>query len=336
MDEILKSYGLEDNYNLEAIGFTSEEDWLRLRTLGIGGSDIGAIMGINKYSSPYQVYKQKVLGYRKDLSDKVAVKKGKDLESLIRNVYVAPYFEEMGYTVKNLSHHMLVNKNFPYLRANLDGIAIKEGGSYKDNIVIEIKFVSEFADVNWNGEDYCGVPASYYAQVQEYMLVTGMRKAYVCALFEKNWKVNFFEIPADAAFQSNLAIYAENFYNISMIHKVPPKLNSEIDKEDIMEKVEENEAKEIKYIPDASLNETVVTYLDVKAKIKEYDSIKKKLESELVDAYTKGHVPSSPLHSVKVSKVISRRLNTMKLKEEKPEIYEQYSEDSESSRITIK
>ena len=46
MNEILKQYGLETNEDLEVLTFTSEEDWLQLRTKGIGGSDIGAIMGI--------------------------------------------------------------------------------------------------------------------------------------------------------------------------------------------------------------------------------------------------------------------------------------------------
>ena len=29
------------------------EKWLELRTTGIGGSDVGAIMGMNKYASPF-------------------------------------------------------------------------------------------------------------------------------------------------------------------------------------------------------------------------------------------------------------------------------------------
>lgn len=35
------------------------ELWKKLRTTGIGGSDAGAIMGLNQYSSPLVVYMQK-------------------------------------------------------------------------------------------------------------------------------------------------------------------------------------------------------------------------------------------------------------------------------------
>lgn len=338
MNEILKQYGLETNPYLETISFTDEADWLRLRTLGIGGSDIGAIMGINKYSSPYQVWKQKVLGEKKDLSDKLVVKKGKDLESMIRGTYVIPHFLELGYTVKNMSHHMIINKNYPFLRANLDGIAIsnKANATHENNIVIEIKFVSEFADVNWNGEDYCGVPASYYAQVQEYMLVTGMKKAVVCALFERTWTVNYFEIPRDASFQIQLLTAAETFYNVNMKGKVKPPFTSiDADKEDI-EKVVKTFDEKKEFIKDDSLNEVVATYLNIKNEAKELKKVQDKLEAEIVNAYTESRVPSSPLHFVKVATVKSVRLDSAKLKEEKPELYEQYCKETESSRITIK
>ena len=337
MNEILKQYGLETNEDLEVLTFTSEEDWLQLRTKGIGGSDIGAIMGINKYSSPYQVYKTKVLGYQKDLSGKLAVKKGKDLESLIRSEYVIPHFLEMDYTVKNMSHHTIVNKNYPYFRANLDGVAIcNNGGHHTENFVIEIKFVSEFADVNWNGEDYCGVPASYYAQVQEYMLVTGMQRAYVCALFERDWTVRYFEIPRSVSFQAQMIKAAEHFYNVNMLGKIPPAIDAEIDKEDIMEKLPELPEDEAEYIKDDSLNDIVAEYLDAKAEEKACAKKKKDAESKLVDAYLKKHIPSSPLHKVKVTTYTSTRLDSTKLKEEKPEIYEQYVKESEALKTTIK
>ena len=42
------------------------EEWLKLRKTGIGGSDAGAICGLNPYSSPMKVYRDKTSD---DLSD---------------------------------------------------------------------------------------------------------------------------------------------------------------------------------------------------------------------------------------------------------------------------
>ena len=42
------------------IKFHDRESWLRERRRGIGGSDIGAILGLNKYRSPLDVYLDKI------------------------------------------------------------------------------------------------------------------------------------------------------------------------------------------------------------------------------------------------------------------------------------
>ena len=37
----------------------SRADWLRYRTMGIGGSDVSVIAGINPYKSAYQLWLEK-------------------------------------------------------------------------------------------------------------------------------------------------------------------------------------------------------------------------------------------------------------------------------------
>ena len=36
------------------------EEWLKLRKSGLGGSDAGAVCGVNPYSSPMKVYLDKI------------------------------------------------------------------------------------------------------------------------------------------------------------------------------------------------------------------------------------------------------------------------------------
>ena len=47
------------SYEKIKISGLAEMEWLKLRKSGIGGSDVGAILGLNKYSSPMKVYKEK-------------------------------------------------------------------------------------------------------------------------------------------------------------------------------------------------------------------------------------------------------------------------------------
>ena len=64
------------------------EDWLKLRKNGIGGSDAGAVCGLNPYTSPMAVYRDKTTDVL-DLSDNEAMRQGRDLEE-----YVAQRFTE--------------------------------------------------------------------------------------------------------------------------------------------------------------------------------------------------------------------------------------------------
>ena len=71
------------------------EDWLKLRKNGIGGSDAGAVCGLNPYTSPMAVYRDKTTDVL-DLSDNEAMRQGRDLEE-----YVAQRFtEETGMKVR--------------------------------------------------------------------------------------------------------------------------------------------------------------------------------------------------------------------------------------------
>ncbi len=333
---ILKAYGLSQNEDLECIEFSSDEEWLELRREGIGGSDMGAILGINKYSSPLKVYLDKVENIREDLSNNPAVKKGKDLESLIRTLYVTPYLGEKGYSVRSLQH-ILVNKNYPWIRANLDGIAVNiaDNQNYKKHIGIEIKVVTPFAEDNWNGEEYGGVPASYYAQCQTYMLVTGIKEFIVCALFENKWEMHYYTVSRDETFIAKIIKESKQFYEYNMQLKIRPKIKLPIDADVVPKIIKEAEATIPTFITD-TMSERIAEYKEAVTARKDAEKLENEIKSELVDRYAAGERPASPLCKISISVVESRRLDTKRLQEEKPGLCEQYMTTTTSSRVTIK
>ena len=330
--ELLKRYNLQDNEKLSTLTFLNDEDWLELRTKGIGGSDIGAIMGLNPHSSPLKVYKQKVEGFREDLSSNIYVKKGKELENLILTNYVKPYFKKLGYEVGK-PDFMMINSDYPFFRANVDGIAYDNSLDYHENIIVEIKWVSEWAEVNWNKPEYNGIPASYYAQVQLYMLVTGAKSAVVCALFDKNWEMNYFIVPRDEMFILEMINKGRDFYQYQMVMKMPPKLSYDVDKEEVTKAIKEAP---VKKTPSAEMTKYIEIYMSNILKIKKAEETQAQLKDIILDLDTKGFCPDDSAHKVKTSVVASHRFNATKFKEDNPDLYEQYCEDSESPRITIK
>ena len=60
----------------------SNAEWLRLRKTGIGGSDAGAVCGVNPYSSAMKVFQDKT-GEAVEEQDSEAVRIGHDLEQYV-------------------------------------------------------------------------------------------------------------------------------------------------------------------------------------------------------------------------------------------------------------
>lgn len=142
------------------------DKWMKLRTKGIGGSDAGAILGLNKYSSPLVVYMQKkeVKGFMGNDSTEW----GHILEDPIRQKTA----KELGIQICVVPG-MYTSKEYPFMNANLDGVCYADHQITINGEIIEgvggheIKTSADGKDFN---DDE--IPDSYYCQVQHYMAVT--------------------------------------------------------------------------------------------------------------------------------------------------------------------
>lgn len=59
-----------------------KKEWLKYRKQGIGGSDAGAICGLNPYRSAMQVYQDKTSDKIED-NDNEAMRQGRELEEYV-------------------------------------------------------------------------------------------------------------------------------------------------------------------------------------------------------------------------------------------------------------
>jgi putative phage-type endonuclease len=143
------------------------EQWLEERRKRIGGSDASAIIGMNKYSSAYTVWADK-LGKIPPKEDNEAMRLGRDLEE-----YVAKRFtEETGKRVRR-ENNILINPDLPFAHANVDRMIIGEDAGFeaKTTSVLNLKRFK-------NGE----FPDEYYTQCMHYLAVTGCKKWYLGVL----------------------------------------------------------------------------------------------------------------------------------------------------------
>lgn len=145
----------------------SQEDWLRERRKSIGGSDIGALLGLNPYRSPYSLWADKT-GRLAQQPDTEAMRQGRDLED-----YVARRFMERSGKKAERVNYLLRSRDCPWLHANIDRRLVGERSG------LECKTASALALGKYKGGRF---PESYYAQCASYLAVTGWQRWYLAAL----------------------------------------------------------------------------------------------------------------------------------------------------------
>ena len=155
----------------------THEEWLEQRKCGIGGSDAGTVLGVNKYKSNVELWLEKTgQSEPEDISNKPAVKFGKFAEQHLRELFKQDFPD---YQVDYHEFWMYQNDKYPFIYATLDGELTAPDGSKG---ILEIKTTTIQNKSQWDEwEDK--IPDSYYAQVLHQLVATGWNfavlKAYI-------------------------------------------------------------------------------------------------------------------------------------------------------------
>jgi putative phage-type endonuclease len=178
------------------------------RTRYIGGSDIAAVVGLDPWRSPLDVYLEKV-GEGRDVVVTEPMKWGTRLEPLILKGYV----ETTGRKLRR-KLRLLVDRQHNFIAGHVDAITTQS-----PRRVVEAKA----ARSEWNTP-----PDNYIAQVQWYLRITGLEVADIVALFGA-LQLRVYEIQADAEAQSELVEAAVEFWKRHVLERIPPAPRSEAD-----------------------------------------------------------------------------------------------------------
>lgn len=145
----------------------SRTEWLRERFKGIGGSDAGAAIGVNKYKSNVDLYKEKT-GMIKpaDISSKPAVLYGKLAEEHLRALFALDFPE---YKIDYHEFGMYFSDELPFMYATLDGEITTSDNKHG---VLEIKTCTVQSSNQWREWDN-RIPDAYYVQVLHQLVCTG-------------------------------------------------------------------------------------------------------------------------------------------------------------------
>ena len=183
--------------------------WLQERRKSIGGSDAAAIIGLNRYTTPYVVWADKT-GLLPEKEDTEAMRQGRDLEE-----YVAKRFtKSTGKSVRR-NNSIIRNPKYPFAHANIDRQIVGERAG------LECKTTSIMNMKRFKNGDY---PEEYYCQCVHYMAVTGYDKWYLAVLI-LNQGFMVFEIERDEDEIGALMEAEKAFWEAYVLKNVPPPMD---------------------------------------------------------------------------------------------------------------
>lgn len=175
-------------------------EWLAARD-GVGGSDVGGILGLNPWASPFTTYHRMTGALQVESNEAMAL--GSFFEAPIRD-WFANQIEGNVFTTGTWA-----NLEQPWKKANPDAIIEWHDGSLS---ILEIKMSKQ----RWSQ-----LPPMYEAQVRWYMHVLGIKtSAVVAALCAGEFKV--FEVLYDADLECDMMLEITNFWNNNILENKAP------------------------------------------------------------------------------------------------------------------
>ena len=301
------------------ISSMSREGWLRLRKSGIGGSDAGAVCGVNPYKSALAVYQDKI---SEDISDddNETMRQGRDLEE-----YVAKRFSEAtGLKVKR-SGFMYRSDEHTFMIADVDRLIIGEKAG------LECKTASAYSADKWKDG---AIPESYEIQCRHYMAVMGFTHMYIaCLILGKDFVIR--RIDLDHDMETAIISIEENFWNDHIVPKVMPDPDGSRAYDEILDK----------YFPKRDDEEAIklIGFDKDLRRREELNGLIDKLETERneIDQRIKVYMEGSEQaesDGYKVSWIFTetKRLDTKRLRSEEPELYNRYTKMTTGRRFTVR
>lgn len=295
-----------------------EEVWLKYRKQGIGGSDAGAVCGLNPYKTAMEVYHDKTTD-EVERVDNEAMKQGRAFEE-----YVARRFMEASGKKVRRSNVIYCDEKNAFMIADVDRMIVGE------NAGLECKTASPFMADKWKDGR---IPMSYQIQCHHYMSVCNAEAWYIAVLiYGKEFK--YYRIDRDEQIIADLIQIERSFWNENVLKGIMPSPDgTKIADQVLAEYFSEPEKTSI---PLTGFDERLKRRQELILLMDRMDREKKQIEQELKLYLGNAESAENEHYRVSWKAVLSNRLDEKRLKEEHPEIYEKYKKQIQSRRFQIK
>lgn len=313
----------------------NNQDFASLRAKSLGGSDIGAVLGLSKYKTAVDVWMEKT-GKPIKQTNSLPLRFGQYAEEFVAKEYALA-------TGLHLIKHeeAVIHPSYDYIHGHIDRYVqdnpsslFTVKGSLNATRILECKTANPFAQSEWGESGSDQVPMSYLVQCIWYMMITNINQADLAVLFG-NADFRIYEIQRDHELETMILEKAINFWENHVLKDIPPAASNETDykqlfAQSIPSKTTEASNQSIEIIKQ-------LTKLNLEIALKEYQvsELKQQIMAEMKDAEVLSH-EGQTIATWKAPKP-SFRLDSKKLMQEHPELANQYQVAIQNSRrLTIK
>jgi len=201
----------------------NNQDFTQDRSKYLGGSDVGAILGLSPYKTPLDVWLEKT-GKHSEQKDSLPLRFGSFAESFVANEYARA-------TANALTEYPLAicHPQYPYLQGHIDrfitadskSALFSDDGSCTASHILECKTANPFTQSQWGDTGSDEVPMSYLAQCHWYLSLTQLERCDLAVLFG-NSDFRIYQIYRDKDLEATLIDTAIQFWQKHVIADVPP------------------------------------------------------------------------------------------------------------------
>lgn len=173
----MKQHAPQTFNNAELVGVfeNGTSEWHEARADGLGGSEIGTLMGLNPYQSPFHLWAVKTGQIEQAPLTNWAVRFGQKFEGPILELLQEEHPDWELYSTGTYRH-----KTHTFLTANPDALAKVDG----EWVIVEVKTSRNY----WHE-----IPPAYIAQVRHYMAVMNVNRAVIVGVVNMAWVEHWVE-----------------------------------------------------------------------------------------------------------------------------------------------
>jgi len=295
------------------------------RSKYIGGSDIGAILGLSRFRSPLEVWMEKT-GKEVKRFDSLPLRFGSFAEEFVASEYSRATGFDL---IHDKSIH--IHPDYSFMSAHIDRFVF-EHGSPTPTRILECKTANPFASSDWGEAGSDEVPLSYLCQSVWYMAITNMNKVDLAVLFG-NSDFRIYEITRDLELESVVLEKANLFWSEHVLKDNPPPAQSEADCQALFSKGDPAKTVEAKTETWAQTKRLQLLHNEIDMREEEISTIKQSIMNQMGEAETLTY-EGKVLATWKAPKP-SFRIDSKRLEIDHPEIASNYKTAVQNSRRLV-